>query len=71
MIKTKSINFVLLSVELKWTKIPRDTEIGLNQEMILDCDALGSPEPKIEWRRLTTNNESKHTSSNGMLFNYV
>lgn len=39
----------LYTVDLKWTKIPKDAEVGLNQELELECDAIGSPEPTFEW----------------------
>ena len=37
---------------MKWTKTPKDqTEVGINQELRLECDAQGSPEPRIEWAK--------------------
>lgn len=35
---------------MKWNKTPKEqVEVGLNQELQLECDATGSPEPLIEW----------------------
>lgn len=48
-------------VELKWSKLPVDTEVGLNQGMSIECDAIGQPQPQIMW--------TKHPSSMGRGFN--
>lgn len=40
----------MILVELKWLKVPkREVEVGLNQELALECEAQGSPQPTIEW----------------------
>lgn len=49
-------------VEMKWKKIPKDVEIGLNQELSLECEAIGYPEPTVEWIRHVS---SKENNSNG------
>lgn len=40
-------------VELKWKIIPKDVDIGVGHDAQLECDAIGSPQPTIEWRKLT------------------
>lgn len=35
---------------MKWSKTPKDkVELGVGQELALECDASGSPQPVIEW----------------------
>uniref|UniRef100_A0A6G1SDF4 Hemicentin-2 n=1 Tax=Aceria tosichella TaxID=561515 RepID=A0A6G1SDF4_9ACAR len=44
-----SVNIVI-NVELKWVRTPKDkVELGLGQQVSLECDAIGSPQPIIEW----------------------
>lgn len=42
------------TVELKWMKLPIDTEVGLNQDVSIECDAIGQPQPQITWTRHPT-----------------
>lgn len=49
------------SVEMKWNKTSKElNEIGLQQELLLECDAIGSPEPKIEWFKDSQPNPVAH-----------
>lgn len=52
------INYKLLClVELKWNKTPKDlVEVAINQELSMECDASGTPEPIIEWTKHSNNN---------------
>jgi hypothetical protein len=46
---------IVINVELKWTKTPKDkVEVGLGQQVSLECEAVGSPQPIIEWFKHTT-----------------
>lgn len=42
-------------------------EVGLNQELVLECDAIGSPQPAIEWVKHANPND-KSNNSNGELW---
>ena len=48
---------------MKWRKVAKDTEVGLNQELLLECDAVGSPEPTVEWLK---HSPPKDQTSNGI-----
>lgn len=41
-------------VELKWNKLPADTEVGLNQDVSVECDATSQPQPQIQWTKLSS-----------------
>lgn len=39
---------------MKWNKLPKDqVELGIGQDIALECGALGSPQPQIEWYKLS------------------
>lgn len=40
---------------MKWTKLIYDTEVGLNQDLSIECDATGQPRPTISWLRHPNN----------------
>jgi hypothetical protein len=52
------------TVELKWNKLPADTEVGLDKDVSIECDATSQPQPTIQWTRLPSSSTGK--SSNGM-----
>lgn len=58
---------IITTVELKWSKLPKDLfEVSLNKELSVECDAIGVPQPTIEWSKLSINsNERNHLNSNG------
>lgn len=33
----------------KFVKTPRNLEVGVEDNVTINCDALGQPEPKVEW----------------------
>lgn len=56
--------FLKSSVDLKWNKVPKNVEVGLNQELSIECDAIGSPPPTIEWLQHVKSVDSS-SNSNG------
>lgn len=55
---------------MKWSKVPKDqVEVGINQDVSLECEAIGSPQPSVEWFKhssgLADNRSSSGVGANG------
>lgn len=61
---SNSVNIVIVA-PLEWSKVPKtELEVALNQDISVECDATGFPQPTIEWTR---HSNSDHPKSNGTL----
>lgn len=43
--------------------MPTDTEIGLNQDLSVECDAIGQPQPQITWTKHPSSSSTNHGSN--------
>uniref|UniRef100_A0A6G1SD09 Hemicentin-2 n=1 Tax=Aceria tosichella TaxID=561515 RepID=A0A6G1SD09_9ACAR len=55
---------LVINVELKWNKVPADTEIGLNKDVTIECDATSQPNPIIQWTKLPSSTSKGLNDSN-------
>lgn len=57
---------------MKWLKKPNNTIVSIGKPVVIPCEAEGSPQPKINWKRLDQNNDHHRISENSELrFNTI
>lgn len=54
---------IIYSVQLKWVEKPNDIVVSLGKQVEIACKAVGSPQPKIYWKRLDSEQDITIESS--------
>lgn len=52
--KYLKVNIILFTAPPKWIREPVDIITKIGESINIHCDAIGSPKPKIAWRKFTS-----------------